>query len=79
MAFSNVIFTHCISESKDLISILLQTKVFIYNNNNLNSYKFLKAKLVTLVILFMLFFLTDYKRCARLLTRLAVSPMCMEG
>lgn len=24
-------------------------------------------------------FITDYKRCARLLTRLAVSPMCMEG
>ncbi|XP_026933557.1 ALK and LTK ligand 2 isoform X2 [Acinonyx jubatus] len=23
--------------------------------------------------------LTDYKRCARLLTRLAVSPMCLEG
>lgn len=23
-------------------------------------------------------FTADYKRCARLLTRLAVSPMCME-
>lgn len=26
-----------------------------------------------------LFFMTDYKRCARLLTRLAVSPMCSDG
>lgn len=24
-------------------------------------------------------FTADYKRCARLLTRLAVSPVCMEG
>lgn len=29
--------------------------------------------------LFSLFFFADYKRCARLLTRLAMSPLCMQS